>query len=67
MKIMYRTLVALIATLAPSAALAHSGHGHIESASIWHWLLEFDHIGWVVPVIVVLLMFVGNRLLRRNR
>ncbi|OIO68896.1 MAG: hypothetical protein AUJ57_09725 [Zetaproteobacteria bacterium CG1_02_53_45] len=64
---MYRTLVALIATLAPSAALAHSGHGHIESDSIWHWLLEFDHIGWVVPAVVVLVFAVRSGFFNKNR
>ncbi|PIQ40553.1 MAG: hypothetical protein COW58_05225 [Thalassolituus sp. CG17_big_fil_post_rev_8_21_14_2_50_53_8] len=64
---MPKLLIAIATILLPTFALAHSGHGHIETTSIWHWLLEFDHIGWVVPVIVVLLMFVGNRLLRRNR
>lgn len=64
---MYRTLVAFIATLAPSAALAHSGHGHIESASIWHWLLEFDHIGWVVPAVVVLFFAVKSGFFNKNR
>jgi len=64
---MYRTLVAFIATLAPSAALAHSGHGHIESASIWHWLLEFDHIGWVVPAVVVLVVMLRSGFISRGK
>jgi len=63
---MSKLFVAIVTMLTPTLALAHTGHGHIEAASIWHWLLEFDHAGWIAAVIVVLLMVVGNRLLNRN-
>lgn len=64
---MSKLFVVIATMLLPTFALAHSGHGHIETTSIWHWLFEFDHIGWLVPAMVVLLMFVGRRLLHRNR
>lgn len=58
---MPKTVIALTTLLFPSLAMAHSGHGHIDAASIWHWLLEFDHIGWLVPaVIVFVLLFRGG-------
>jgi len=64
---MFKSLITFMAVFTPSLALAHSGHGHIEAASVWHWLLEFDHIGWVVPAVVVLLVVVRNKGLSRNR
>lgn len=64
---MFKSLISIIVMFTPSLALAHSGHGHIESASIWHLLLEIDHIGWVIPAVVVLLTVTGIRILSRNR
>ncbi|NWF38713.1 hypothetical protein F3F96_06155 [Mariprofundus sp. NF] len=58
---MSKLTVALFALITPSLALAHSGHGHVDTASIWHWLLEFDHIGWIVPAAIVLMLVIRSR------
>ena len=49
-------LFLLLLAMTPMPALAHEGHGTIEAASIWHWLLEFDHSGWLLPALVVLIL-----------
>jgi hydrogenase/urease accessory protein HupE len=64
---MSKWLIALAIMLTSSLALAHSGHGHIEASSVWHWLLEFDHIGWLVPAVVVLFVVIRSNLLSRNK
>ncbi|NWF36481.1 hypothetical protein [Mariprofundus sp. KV] len=64
---MSKLYITLAALFAPSLALAHSGHGHIEAASIWHWLLEFDHIGWLVPALLVLVVVFRKGRLNRSR
>ena len=58
---MSKILITLITMLAPAIALAHSGHGHIDATTAWHWLLEFDHIGWLIPVVVVLFVVVRRK------
>lgn len=58
---MVKQLITLAIALTPSIALAHSGHGHIEVTSLWHWLIEFDHIGWTVPAVIVLFIIIRNR------
>jgi len=64
---MFKSLTAFIAIFAPSMAFAHSGHGQIESSSIWHWLLEVDHIGWSVPAVVVLFVLMRSVLLKSKK
>jgi hydrogenase/urease accessory protein HupE len=64
---MTKQLITLAVILTPSIALAHNGHGHIEATSIWHWLLEFDHIGWIVPAVIVLFIIIRSSLLNRNK
>ncbi|GAV19215.1 hypothetical protein MMIC_P0144 [Mariprofundus micogutta] len=64
---MFKLFVAIIITLIPSIALAHSGHGHIEAASIWHWLFEFDHIGWLVPIMIALIVSLRMGVLNRHK
>ncbi len=64
---MIKQLIALAVILTPSIALAHNGHGHIEATSVWHWLLEFDHIGWTIPAVIVLFIIIRSRLLNRNK
>lgn len=54
---MFRRLPLLLMAMAPMPALAHEGHGVIEAASIWHWLLELGHGGWLLPAGVVLAAF----------
>jgi len=51
---MSKYLFTMLVLLTPSITMAHSGHGHIESASIWHWLLEFNHMGWLLVAALVL-------------
>jgi len=51
---MSKYLFTMLVLLTPSITMAHSGHGHIESASIWHWLLDFDHMGWLLVAGLVL-------------
>jgi len=51
---MSKYLFPLLLLLTPSITMSHSGHGHIDSASIWHWLLEFDHMGWLLVAGLVL-------------
>ena len=63
---MYKLLMTIIAMLLPSMALAHSGHGHVESSSIWHWLLEFDHIGWVAVLFLAGTGLIAKRYLTRH-
>jgi len=58
---MSKLFITLTALLTPSLTLAHSGHGHVDTASIWHWLLEFDHIGWIVPAAIVLMLVIRSR------
>jgi len=58
---MSKLFITLTALLTPSLALAHSGHGHVDTTSIWHWLLEFDHIGWIVPAAIVLMLVIRSR------
>ncbi|ATX82370.1 hypothetical protein Ga0123462_1507 [Mariprofundus ferrinatatus] len=63
---MSKLFVAIAIMLMPTLVLAHSGHGHIEAVSIWHWLLEFDHIGWIVPVAIVLFVAVKRGWLNKS-
>lgn len=58
---MLRRLPFLLMAMTPIPALAHEGHGVIEAASIWHWLLEFDHSGWLLPAVVALLLLLRWR------
>jgi len=51
---MSKYLFTMLVLLTPSITMAHSGHVHIESASIWHWLLEFNHMGWLLVAALVL-------------
>jgi len=64
---MIKQLTAIAAILTPSIAMAHNGHGHIEATSIWHWLLEFDHIGWMVPAAIALFAVIRSRFLNKNK
>ena len=56
-----RGIVTCFAMLVPIPAWAHAGHGHIEAASLWHWLLEFEHSGWLLPAVVVLAVLLKKR------
>jgi len=42
---MSKYLFTMLVLLTQSITMAHSGHGHIDSASIWRWYLELDHMG----------------------
>lgn len=52
---MLRRLTCFVAVLLPAPLWAHEGHGFTEPTSIWHWLLEFEHSGWLLPALVVLI------------
>lgn len=58
---MLRQIAFITACLMPASLWAHEGHGHIETASIWHWLLEFEHSGWLLPGLVVLFVFLRRK------
>lgn len=58
---MLKRFACIIAVLKPAPLLAHAGHGHIEAASSWHWLLEFEHSGWLLPALLVLFVLLRKR------
>jgi len=63
---MSRLFITFISIFTPSLALAHSGHGFVDATSVWHWLLEVDHIGWLVPAAVILFVLIRSGLLSKR-
>lgn len=53
---MLKRMCGILSVMLPVPAVAHEGHGHIEAASIWHWLLEYEHTGWLLPALLVLIV-----------
>lgn len=52
---LHKYLIALL-FLVPGVAHAHAGHGHIDSHSILHDLLEWEHSGLLLAAVIVLLL-----------
>lgn len=53
--------------LIPGLAHAHAGHGHIDSHSIWHQLMEWEHGSLMVAVLVVLFIAGVSHLMSRRK
>lgn len=51
---LHKCLITLL-LLVPGVAYAHAGHGHIDSRSIWHALMEWEHSGLLLAAVIVLL------------
>lgn len=55
---MWSKWIISICYLLPVSAYAHAGHGVVDSQSYWHALLEWQHSGWVIPVVGIIGAFV---------